>query len=150
MATNWRELPPGRELDRMIAERLGWRAVEYKGLWYLLPPDCQDTLMADAEQAFGRVGIRSYSSADAAWEFDRASPRFSTSIDDMLTLFPPDCEIQMEYAAWGAKQEWAWHVWPHWINAPGLAIGMAKHLAHAGCLAWLLCDEKVGRPDGTR
>ena len=31
---NWREMEAGRELDRVIAERLGWSEIEQRQLWF--------------------------------------------------------------------------------------------------------------------
>jgi hypothetical protein len=72
---NWRELPAGRGLDRIIAERLGYTVQfnENNGYYYLVRPD-------------GTKAIN-YGTEWAAWE---ASPAFSVDANAAIALWDND------------------------------------------------------------
>lgn len=114
MTTNWADLPAGDELDRLIAERLGWRIELRDGDWCVCDPHNEAYFVThDSVMDFSDV-----------WE--RALlirvPRFSRDTDAALTLLPPPPATVMIYRIEDSN-EWGVHVnsissrlSDHWIG----------------------------------
>lgn len=127
------KLPAGRELDRMIAERVGYHPVDIgDGYWSILPPK-------DSNQSASKPMV----SIELAWEFAKNIPPYSTNTDTALTLFDDvyHAELEMQQLDRGGL----WRVWVGSVHRP--PTGDAESLALAICYAWLTWkDDPDGRP----
>lgn len=84
---SWREMGPGRELDKVIAESLGWRCVELNPpeKMYVEPPGVWLTLTHQILFPDGTPAATAWQNEDLAWEhapFDE----WSTDADEALSL----------------------------------------------------------------
>lgn len=84
--TDYRTMEAGRELDRLIAERLGYRAVERTWRWYLLSHDVLETSLDEMLKRGWH--IRSYPTETEAWNIDVS--RYSTDLNAAIALLPTD------------------------------------------------------------
>lgn len=124
---NWRDLPAGRELDRLVAERVGYEIVEDFGMGgpsytALLP----GSVVMELPRAFGE---------DEAWE--QVTPHYSTSVDAALTL-------PLREHGWTLKIVPDFSgglVWATITGDEGLVVSVyvlpARLIAQAMCYAWL-------------
>jgi hypothetical protein len=136
--TNWRDLPAGRDLDRAIAERLGWRVENFNprpngimiktiNSWMLLPPG------KDADWWI-RDPHAGYVSERDAWAHSQA---YSTDLNAAMTLL--DTAPQ-----WGVTR-----TFEHFdcYIAPGNGVlnyyGRAETPALAVCRAWIRWQEAL-------
>lgn len=105
-ATNWREMPAGRELDRVIAERVGW-AVECHKVVY------PTSSSYDYYRLIGPNGEekRDYDIPEAAWQ---DAPHYSTDANAALSLPTADLYFidlhgpHSENSLWHAFIEWGY------------------------------------------
>ena len=117
---NWRDLPAGRELDRLVAERMGYEIVEDFGMGgpsytALLP----GSVVMELPRAFGE---------DEGWE--QVTPHYSTSVDAALALVPGG-DIAFELYRDENTGDW-WAEFDGWYDegSPWPALAIVR--------AWLL------------
>lgn len=129
MTSDWRIMQPGPELDRLIAERLGWHPHREGDLWWIFPP--KGTTHAALPENIGK----GKSTREMAWLMQKHVPRYSTSTDAALLLLSRDIHLELYWslvppASWGAL-----------YGNGDLSEGHADSPAHAICLAWLAYQE---------
>lgn len=111
--TDWRALDAGRDLDRRIAERLGWTHIESTEYWL---DDPHDTSLVQAWR-----GIPPRSTGEAL------VPCYSTDLNAAITLIPSDQQFELSN---GLEPEWEALIgWGYdgGADTPALAV----------CRAWL-------------
>lgn len=84
MTSDWRTMSPGKELDRAIAEKMGYKAVLWNGFYHVTANP--EKFAAWATRRGRDVNLIGKSSESAAWEFCNNIPAYSTSVDAALTL----------------------------------------------------------------
>lgn len=142
---DWRAMPAGDDLDRFIAERLGWYIEkqsneDYPGVgtefeWYLVKPNELARFVCDYEE--GRETL------DQAWanaleRFDGHSdiPHFSRDTDAALAVLPctPDSAVML-YKNYGWNGSWQVHI--SFFYGRKSFMASAETLALAACRVWL-------------
>lgn len=87
VTTGWRDLPAGYALDRLIAERKGWRVVSHPNRWV-------EVFKPDGTPAFeGSVYNGSTWRPDSYLE--DVFPRWSSDTDVALTLLGPEWRVSL-------------------------------------------------------
>lgn len=132
VTTDWRNLPAGYPLDRLIAERLGWRVVSHPNRWI-------EVFLPDGSSAFDSAV---YVGQRATWRPDSyledCFPRWSHVTDVALTLFGPEWQVSLfreVHPAWLVK------VWRRDADPSPVFQAGAKALALAIARAWMEASE---------
>jgi len=132
-AIDWRTLPAGLDLDRVIAERLGWSEIGIREVW-----------VDDGEGATEVKRLNGRSPGPVAFGTDPI-PTWSTNTDTALNL-----PLEEEYEGrleWGYGGEWtAWiFIKIAYRTFRETKVGYAKAdiPALALCRAWLGYQERV-------
>lgn len=130
--TDWRKLPAGRELDRLIAERIGWRFEKVSPYhWEVYRPDG-----SPVEQARGYTYINQWEDSHLMVT-GMAFPRYSTDMNAALTLPLPGLFDEYRFELSGCNDKWIACV--HYRHAIDLTLHspIIGTPALAVCRAWL-------------
>lgn len=74
--------------DRLLAEKVGWKAVEFSGHWAVLSPEELNTAWAEGDNAKWHF-MRGNTSEEMAWKWGQY-PAYTESVDAALTLPIPE------------------------------------------------------------
>lgn len=102
---DWRDLPAGRELDRLVAERAGWRVARLSG--------ADDALAlrnhrGGVEAIVNPLAVASAGLAEEEWLWSAVNiPHYSTSVDAALTLVAGRLTVHIE----STRNPQTWQVW---------------------------------------
>ena len=115
---NWRDLPAGRELDRLVAERMGYEVIDY----------ARDVVGVDDDQP--NPVFKPESDEHALMQVMKPVPHYSTSVDAALALVPGG-DIAFELYRDENTGDW-WAEFDGWYDegSPWPALAIVR--------AWLL------------
>lgn len=133
--TDWKTMDAGRELDRLIAERLGWTDLLIDQDWIEVDGKVEDVVRV--------LGVP----PGAKWK-EQVS-EYSTSADAALTLFPDDTEWMATYSPYYGPRFRITVGTPHVLDDEYFDVyGNGDTLALALCRAWMAWREAGARRGG--
>jgi hypothetical protein len=131
---DWRDLPAGLELDRVIAERSGWKEIEVREIW-------EEDHYSDGfyKRLFGLPPVKT-SVLDVA----ELIPRYSTDLNGAFHLPVTDLHFMDLHSPTGDGSEPQWNAFVEWKWKDGEypdCRATAETGALALCRAWLVWKE---------
>ncbi len=141
-AEDWRTLDAGNVLNRIVAERLGWRILDRGAEWYIAPP---------GQEPYYLGSFKANVSLNYIWDYAFANgdiPRFSR---DANAALPVD-----EGAWWDIHVSWTGKVTARIVLTISVHIDLedppaetALTLAHGRVRAWLAYTDRLIARYGT-
>jgi len=127
---DWRTMMPGVVFDQYLAELSGWTDIEVAHGWFEHPEygsDYQSYLRGTTPNGMKDIPV----------------PKFSSNVDDALSLVTPECAIKLSR---GAKGIWYCGIETHhhqlWLETTVIETTPAMAI----CLAWVVWKEAPTNP----